>query len=42
MDVIYPRCGSLDIHQKTAVACLMTSEARELPAQTIRTFHTRS
>jgi transposase len=40
MDVIYPRCCGLDIHKKTVVACLMTSEAGQLPAQTIRTFRT--
>ena len=40
MDVISPRCCGLDIHQKTVVACLMTSEAGQLPAQTIRTFST--
>jgi transposase len=40
MDVIYPRCCGLDIHKKTVVACLMTSEAGQLPAQTIRTFST--
>jgi transposase len=40
MDVIYPRCCGLDIHKKTVVACLMTSEAGQLPAQTPRTFRT--
>jgi len=40
MDVIYPRCCGLDIHKKTVVACLMTSEAGQPPAQTIRTFST--
>jgi len=40
MDVIYPRCCGLDIHKKTVVACLMTSEAGQPPAQTTRTFST--
>jgi transposase len=40
MDVISPRCCGLDIHQKTVVACLMTSEAGQLSAQTPRTFRT--
>jgi transposase len=40
MDVIYPRCCGLDIHKKTVVACLMTSEPGELPVQTTRTFRT--
>jgi transposase len=40
MDVISPRCCGLDIHKKTVVACLMTSEAGQPPAQTIRTFRT--
>jgi transposase len=40
MDVIYPRCCGLDIHKKTVVACLMTSETGQPPVQTIRTFST--
>jgi transposase len=40
MDVIYPRCCGLDIHKKTVVACLMTSETGQPPVQTIRTFRT--
>jgi transposase len=40
MDVIYPRCCGLDIHKKTIVACLMTSEEGQPPAKTIRTFGT--
>jgi hypothetical protein len=38
MDLIYPRCGGVDIPQKTVVACLMTSEAEQLSITTIRTF----
>jgi transposase len=40
MDVIYPRCCGLDIHKKTVVACLLTSEAGQPPVKTIRTFGT--
>ena len=40
MDVIYACCCGLDIHKKTVVACLLTSEAGQPPAQTIRTFST--
>ena len=40
MDVIYPRCCGLDIHEKTVVACLLTSEAGQPPVKTIRTFGT--
>ncbi len=40
MDVIYPRCCGRDIHKKTVVACLLTSEEGQPPAKTIRTFGT--
>ena len=40
MDVIYPRCGGRDIHKQTVVACLLTSETGQPPAQTIQTFRT--
>lgn len=40
MDVIYPRCCGLDIHQKTVVACLLTTEKGPPPATTLRTFGT--
>jgi transposase len=40
MDVVSPRCCGLNIHKKTGVACLMTSEAGQPAAQTIRTFGT--
>ena len=35
MEVLYPRCCGLDVHQKTVVACLITPEGKE-----IRTFKT--
>jgi transposase len=40
MEVIYPRCCGLDIHKKTVVACLLTTEQGQPPAKTIRTFGT--
>jgi transposase len=40
MDVIHTRGCGLDIHKKTVVACLMTSEERQPPVKTIRTFST--
>jgi len=38
MDVIYTRCCGLDIHKKTVVACLMTSEEGQPAVKTIRTL----
>ena len=35
MEVLYPRCCGLDVHQKTVVACLVDPEGKE-----IRTFKT--
>lgn len=35
MEVLYPRCCGLDVHQKTVVACVMTPEGKET-----RTFKT--
>ena len=35
MDVLYPRCCGLDVHQKTVVACVKTPEGKET-----RTFKT--
>ena len=35
MDVLYPRCCGLDVHQKTVVACIKTPEGKET-----RTFKT--
>jgi transposase len=40
MDVIYARCCGLDIHKKTVVACLITSEKHQPPTKDIRTFRT--
>ena len=35
MEVLYPWCCGLDVHQKTVVACLITPEGKET-----RTFKT--
>ena len=40
MEVLYPRCCGLDIHKKTVVACLMTTEEGQQPVKEIRTFRT--
>ena len=40
MDVVHPRCGGIDVHNKTAVACVIVSEAEGPPHQEIRTYGT--
>jgi transposase len=40
MEVLYPRCCGLDIHKKTVVACLLTTEEGQPPVKVIRTFRT--
>jgi transposase len=40
MEVLYPRCCGLDIHNKTVVACLITTEEGQQPVKVIRTFRT--
>jgi transposase len=40
MDVIYTHCCGLDIHKKSVVACLITSEPGQQPAKETRTFRT--
>jgi len=35
MEVLYPRCCGLDVHQKSVVACLITPKGKE-----VRTFKT--
>ena len=40
MEVIYPRCCGLDVHQRTVVACLRLQEANGQVHQEIRTFGT--
>jgi transposase len=40
MDVVYPRCCGLDLHQRTVVACLLTPGPRGKPTREVRTFGT--
>src|SRR5689334_1780050 len=38
MDTVYARCCGVDIHKKTAVACLVTPGPRGEPVKQVRTF----
>ena len=40
MQVVYPRCCGLDVHQKTVVACLLTLEVNGQRRKQIETFGT--
>ena len=40
MEVVYPRCCGLDIHQKTVTACLLTVGPRGERQKELRTFET--
>jgi transposase len=40
MDVVHARCGGLDVHKKTVVACLLTPGRRGQPQKAVRTFGT--
>jgi transposase len=40
MDVLYPCCCGLDVHQKTVVACLVTTQPSGHPDKALRTFGT--
>ncbi len=40
MDVVHTRCCGIDIHKKTAVACLIVPGADGQPSKTVRTFGT--
>jgi hypothetical protein len=40
MDVVYERCGGLDVHKRTAVACLLTPGRQGQPRKAVRTFGT--
>jgi len=40
MEVLYERCGGLDVHKKTVVACRVHSQARGQKAQETRSFGT--
>jgi len=38
--VLYGRCAGLDVHQKTVVACVLTSTETGTATQEVRTFGT--
>ena len=40
MQVLYPRCCGLDIHQKTVVACVLLTEVDGTSQRFVRTFGT--
>jgi transposase len=40
MDVLYSRCCGIDIHKRTAVACLIVPGPNGQPSKTLRTFGT--
>jgi transposase len=40
MQVLYARCGGLDVHQKTVVACVMIMQPNGKVDKSIRTFAT--
>jgi transposase len=40
MDVVYPRCCGIDIHKRTAVACVVISATKGPPQKQTRTFGT--
>ena len=39
MEVLYPTCAGLDVHQRTVVACVLAGEGRR-PTKTVATFST--
>ena len=40
MEVLYPCCCGLDVHKKTVVACLLTTEPNGKVHKEVRTFTT--
>jgi len=40
MQVLYPRCAGLDIHQKTVVACVLLTDSEGSSHRFVRTFGT--
>jgi transposase len=40
MEVVYPRCGGLDVHKRTVVACVLTPGEAGPPAREVRAFTT--
>ena len=40
MDVVHPRCGGLDVHKDSVVACVLVSTGAGAPAKRVRTVGT--
>ncbi len=40
MEILYPRCGGLDVHKRTVVACLLVPGPDGTPTKQLRTFGT--
>jgi transposase len=40
MEILYPRCGGLDVHKRTVVACLLAPGPDGTPTKELRTFGT--
>jgi transposase len=40
MEVVHPRCGGLDVHKDTVVACALVSTDGDRPRKEVRTFGT--
>jgi transposase len=40
MEVVHPRCCGIDVHKATVVACLLCSEAGNIPNKEVRTYGT--
>jgi hypothetical protein len=42
MEVVYARCGGMDVHKRMVVACLLTPGPKGKPTRQVRTFSTMS
>jgi transposase len=40
MEVLHPRCGGLDVHQKSVAACVLASDGQGRPRKEVRAFGT--
>ena len=40
MEVVYARCGGLDVHKRTVVACVVVPGPGPRPRKEVRTFGT--
>jgi transposase len=40
MEVVYPRCGGMDVHQKSVTVCLLLATSSDRPRKEVRTFGT--